>query len=80
MDEWQRQMWRRCGLAIGRWLEQRGRLDKPIKSLGLHELEGMAWAAIAEYGNVREEKRRELALPLDVYPERPDTLDRLLTG
>jgi hypothetical protein len=80
LDAWQREMWRQIGLAIGRWLEQRGRLHQPIKSLQLHELEGIAWAAVSEYGAIREAKRLELNLPLEVYPEKPDQLARLLTG
>jgi hypothetical protein len=79
-DEWQASLWRRCALAIGKWLEERGRLDQPIASLRLQELEGMAWAAIAEYGDAREEKRRELGLPFIADPTKPDPLDRFLTG
>lgn len=85
LDVWQRQLWRECGLAIGRWLEQRGaasagRLGKPIASLELHELEGMAWACVSRYGELREARRQELCLsPAPADPLKPDPLDVALS-
>lgn len=79
-DAWQRQLWRECGLAIGRWLEQRGRLDQPIAVLQLRELEGMAWACVARYGDIREARRAELNLAPHGDPLKPDPLDVLLGG
>lgn len=75
VDEWQRALWRDCGLAIGRWLEQRGHLDQPISAFRLHELEGMAWACVARYSDIREARRVELNLPPHSDPLKPDPLD-----
>lgn len=61
-DRWQREMLRACGLAIGRWLEQRGALSKPIRTLELYELEGMANEVIGTYNELREKRRKELNL------------------
>ena len=77
-DAWQRQLWRECGLAIGRWLEQRGRLDQPIAALQLRELEGMAWACIARYTDLREARHIELSLAPHGDPLKPDPLDLML--
>lgn len=78
-DAWQAQMWEAVGLAIGRWLEERGRLEQPIAALKRHELTGMAWAAISEWLAIRETKRREIgagAPPGDPFAE--DPLDKLM--
>lgn len=48
-DEWQRFTAAEAAKAIGRWLEERGRLGRPIHSLNLQDLEGMAEAAIARF-------------------------------
>lgn len=77
-DQWQRQLLRDCALAIGAWLEHRGKLDQPISTLRLHELEGMAWACTAKYADMREQRRLELQLPLNADPLKPDPLDALL--
>lgn len=74
-DQWQRHLLRECALAIGAWLEQRGRLDQPISALRLHELEGMAWACTAKYADLREQRRIELRLPLNADPTQSDALD-----
>lgn len=78
-DAWQAETWTACGLAIGRWLEERGRLDQPIAILKRHELAGMAWAAVAEWLERREVRRQELRLagpPGD--PLADDPMDRLM--
>jgi hypothetical protein len=74
-DEWQRNLWRECGLALGRYLEQRGHLEHPIARLRLDELEGMALAVVARYLDIREAKRRELGIALCVDPLKPDPMD-----
>jgi hypothetical protein len=61
-DRWQREMLRACGLAIGHWLEKRGALSKPIRTLELFELEGMAADVIGTYNELREKRRKELNL------------------
>ena len=59
-DEWQRETGREIALAIGRYLEARGRLHQPISVLRIKELEGMAWAAVAIYQDRREALRQKL--------------------
>jgi hypothetical protein len=59
-DEWQRETGREIALAIGRYLEARGRLHQPISVLRIEELEGMAWAAVAKYQDRREALRQSL--------------------
>ena len=41
-DEWQAQVTREAAKEIGAWLEARGRLDQPIRSLTLRDLEALA--------------------------------------
>jgi hypothetical protein len=78
-DEWQRRLWRTAGLAIGQWLEERGRLHQPIRSLQLNELEGMAWSAISAWLAVRETRRIELnLLPAPTDPRLLDPMDSLM--
>ncbi len=48
-DEWQAHVTRQAAKAIGVWLEARGRLHQPIRTLTLWELEAMAQAAIARF-------------------------------
>lgn len=50
-----------AGEAIARWLEGRGKLNQPIRSLEKHELIGLAWAAISAYLEKREELGRQEA-------------------
>jgi hypothetical protein len=56
-----------AGEAIGRWLEERGKLNQPIRSLEKHELTGMAWSAISAY----LDKRAELERPEASRPPPP---------
>lgn len=53
LDEWTAYLWAETGMAIGRWLEDRGKLDQPILSLTREELAGMAWAAVSRYQDLR---------------------------
>lgn len=48
-DEWQRFTAEEMAKAVGRWLEARGRLGRPIHSLTLQDLEGMAETAVARF-------------------------------
>jgi len=48
-DEWQAHVTREAAREIGAWLEARGRLDQPIRSLSLHDLEALAQSAITRY-------------------------------
>lgn len=48
-DEWQAHVTREAALEIGRWLEARGRLHRPVASLTLPELEAMAVVAISRF-------------------------------
>jgi hypothetical protein len=48
-DQWQAHVTREAAKAIGEWLEARGRLHQPIRSLTLSELEAMASNAIARF-------------------------------
>lgn len=81
LDKFTAHLFDEAGLAIGRWLEERGDLHKPIQTLERYELAGMAWAAISKYQDLREERRRELCLggppgdPLD-----PDPMDQIILG
>jgi hypothetical protein len=48
-DKWQTHVTREAAKAMGEWLEGRGRLNQPIRSLTLQDLEHMATNAIARY-------------------------------
>ena len=48
-DEWQAHVTREAAKEIGQWLEARGRLDRPISSLSLRDLEAMADNAISRF-------------------------------
>lgn len=48
-DEWQAHVTREAAKAIGTWLEARGRLDRPIASLRLNDLDAMASTAISRF-------------------------------
>ena len=60
---------------MGRWLEARGRLDRPIATLTRKDLECMALNAISRFV-VLASKRRTQAPD----PEERDMLDLLLMG
>lgn len=48
-DEWQAQVTREAAKEIGAWLEARGRLDQPIRSLTMRDLEALAQNAITHF-------------------------------
>jgi hypothetical protein len=48
-DEWQAHVTREAAGEIGAWLEARGRLDQPIRSLTLRDLEALAQNAITRF-------------------------------
>jgi hypothetical protein len=48
-DEWQAHVAHEAAKAIGEWLEGRGRLHQPIRSLTMPELEAMAQNAISRF-------------------------------
>ncbi len=48
-DEWQAWMTHQAAMAIGEWLEGRGRLHQPIRCLTRPDLEAMAANAISRF-------------------------------
>jgi hypothetical protein len=48
-DDWQAHVAHEAAKAIGQWLEARGRLHQPIRSLTMPELEAMAQNAISRF-------------------------------
>lgn len=42
-DDWQAHVTREAAKEIGKWLEARGRLDRPIASLRLTDLDALTW-------------------------------------
>ena len=74
-DEWQAHVTTEAALTMGRWLEARGRLDRPIASLSRKDLECMASNAISRFVVLASERRT--AAP---DKEGRDALDLLLMG
>ena len=72
-DEWQAYSTREAAKAIGQWLEGRRRLEMPIRSLSLPELEAMASNAIARWVVLNAQRIKE-------RPEASDPLMWLLAG
>jgi hypothetical protein len=58
-DEWQAHVTAEAAMAIGRWLEARGRLDRPIASLTRKDLECMASNAISRFIVLASERRTQ---------------------
>ena len=58
-DEWQAHVTREAAKEIGKWLEARGRLDRPIASLRLTDLDAMASVAISRFVVLASVKIRE---------------------
>jgi len=58
-DEWQAHVTREAAKEVGKWLESRGRLDRPIASLRLSDLENMASVAISRFVVLASHKIRE---------------------
>ena len=73
--EWQTHLTTEAALAMGRWLEARGRLDRPIASLTRKDLECMASNAISRFIVLASERRTQA-------PEQEEraALDLLLMG
>ena len=72
-DEWQAHVTREAAKDIGKWLEARGRLDRPIASLRLTDLDAMASVAISRFVVLASFKIREEPA---AHPE----LENLLLG
>jgi hypothetical protein len=72
-DEWQAHVTREAAKDIGKWLEARGRLDRPIASLRLTDLDAMASVAISRFVVLASVKIREEPA---AHPE----LENLLMG
>ena len=72
-DEWQAHVTREAAKEIGKWLEARGRLDRPIASLRLTDLDAMASVAISRFVVLASVKLREEPA---AHPE----LENLLMG
>ncbi|MDA1155186.1 MAG: hypothetical protein O2873_10645 [Proteobacteria bacterium] len=72
-DEWQAHVTREAAKDIGRWLEARGRLDLPIASLRLTDLDAMASVAISRFVVLASHKIKETP---GAHPE----LENLLMG
>ena len=60
-DEWQAHVTREAAKEIGAWLEARGRLDRPISSLSLRDLEAMADNAISRFIVLASQRIRDEA-------------------
>ncbi|NYS26418.1 hypothetical protein HUK65_15635 [Rhodobacteraceae bacterium 2376] len=74
-DEWQAHVTTEAALAMGRWLEARGRLDRPIASLSRKDLECMALNAISRFIVLAAERRTQAPDPAE-----RDALELLLMG
>jgi len=74
-DEWQAHVTTEAALAMGEWLEARGRLERPIASLTRRDLECMAANAISRFIVLGSQRRLSAEDPGD-----RDALDRLLLG
>ena len=72
-DEWQAHVTREAAKEIGKWLEARGRLDRPIASLRLTDLDAMASVAISRFVVLASVRIREAPA---AHPE----LENLLLG
>ncbi|MEZ0468646.1 hypothetical protein [Phaeobacter sp. SYSU ZJ3003] len=72
-DEWQAHVTREAAKEIGKWLEARGRLDRPIASLRLTDLDAMASVAISRFIVLASHKIREA-------PGTHQDLENLLMG
>ena len=73
-DEWQAHVTRAAALEIGTWLEARGRLQQPIASHTLGDLEAMAVNAISRWIVMQSERLHRQDWPQD------DPIATLLLG
>ena len=74
-DDWQAHVTTEAALAMGRWLDARGRLDRPIASLTRKDLECMASNAISRFIVLASERRTRAPDPAEY-----ERLDLLLMG
>jgi hypothetical protein len=75
-DEWQAHVTTQAALAMGRWLEAMGRLDRPIaSSLTRKDLECMASNAISRFIVLASQRRTQ-----GPDPAEREKLDDLLMG
>ena len=58
-NDWQAHVTTEAALAMGRWLEARGRLDRPIATLTRKDLECMASNAISRFIVLASERRTQ---------------------
>ena len=70
-DEWQAHVTRETAKAVGRWLEGRGRLHQPIRSLTMADLEAVADAAVSRFIVLASER-------IKARPEESEELRALL--
>jgi hypothetical protein len=70
-DAWQAHVTREAAREIGGWLAARGRLERPISSLGMRDLEAMADNAICRFIVLASQRIAE-------QPEHSADLSRLL--
>lgn len=74
-DEWQTYVTAEAALAMGRWLEARGRLEKPIASLTRRDLECMAANAISRFIVLASERRTAAPDPAEL-----DAINQIFLG
>lgn len=72
-DDWQAHVTTQAALAMGRWLEARGRLDRPIATLTRKDLECMASNAISRFIVLASQRRMQSPDPAE-----REKLDQLL--
>lgn len=72
-DEWQAHVTREAAKAMGQWLEGRGRLNHPIATLALADLEAMAANAITCFVLLGTER-------MSTKADNAEDLTRLLLG
>jgi len=72
-DEWQAHVTREAAKEVGKWLEARGRLDRPVASLKLSDLEAVASVAISRFIVLASHRIREA-------PGQHEELETLLMG
>ncbi len=72
-DEWQAHVRLEAAKAIGTWLEARGRLHEPVRTLTMSDLEAMADNAIAWFVVLNSSRIR-------ARPDRSESLMWLMGG
>lgn len=64
IDAWVANCLRETALAMGGWLQANDDMNKPVHKLSLRELQGMAWAVLAKYNDLREIERKRFEISL----------------